>query len=281
MKRQDDKWCVFLINPLGLTPLWPFCLALPEAVTLVFHLSVIIKSFPFVLSDFGNPRIMVMIYHRKPSNGLPLCWGENPISSQNLQDPVWSHSVCLSPVLSPDFPSTSCAPDTVTRLLSNPQVEQTWFHLWHWHVLLPLQEGLPSGVSWLLSSQPWDSSWGLTPWKCHYWLSHLKNILFAAQPLQYWAPSQHLWLKMNLFTASCVSAELECKLQEKTELSVGYHCILGAWNTMGWVNNWMIIQFLAIYWVLIMCRANKFNHHTHPKWRYLSPHLIHEQPRCL
>lgn len=179
MKRQGDKWCVFLINPLGLTPLWPFCLALPEAVTLVFHLSVIIKSFPFVLSDFGNPRIMVMIYHCKPSNGLPLCWGENTISSQNLQDPVWSHSVCLSPILSPDFPSTSCAPDTVTRLLSNPQVEQTWFYLWHWHVLLPLQEGLPSGFSWLLSSQPWDSSWGLTPWKCHYWLSHLKNAPFC------------------------------------------------------------------------------------------------------
>lgn len=34
--RQGDKQCVFLINSLGLTPLWPFPLTLPGAATLVF-----------------------------------------------------------------------------------------------------------------------------------------------------------------------------------------------------------------------------------------------------
>ena len=38
LTRQGDKRCVFLINSLGLTPLWPFPLMLPEAATLVFFL---------------------------------------------------------------------------------------------------------------------------------------------------------------------------------------------------------------------------------------------------
>lgn len=45
----------------------PFLLALPEAVTLALHSSVVTKPFPFIMSDLGKPTVMKMIYLPKLS----------------------------------------------------------------------------------------------------------------------------------------------------------------------------------------------------------------------
>lgn len=63
-----------------------------------------------------------------------------PRACKTLYDLTLSASPQSSP---PDLPPTPCAPDAMTYLPSAPQVEQTRFHAWHLHVLLPLPRMSP------------------------------------------------------------------------------------------------------------------------------------------